>query len=545
MSFGPASCLLLAAALSLWSPPAGAQGETESAYGESIEVSVVNLEVFVTDRKGEPVTGLSREDFTVFEDGRPVEITNFYAEKSAAAAAPPGGEAVAVRPAEQRLRLVVFVDDVNTEARNRALILDRLTAFLRRELKPGDEVMVVRYGTSLEIRQPFTGDPRTTEATVAAIKELPADLERREQSRDTLYEQIFDTMEEVGGWNEAIEGQFRIYAEHEERLVAGALHALDAVVGWLGGVAGRKAILYVSDGIPLSPGDDVFQWASFRSPYRAGSRMSALSAQPYDATDRFRRVTARASRNRVAIYPIEAAGTRTVRGTMLQEIVVSNRQNGLRFLAEDTGGRAMLNAADPGTALGLLAEDLTSFYSLGYRPPRPGDLAEHKVEVRVAVKGAQVRHRQWYRDKPLAEAVAERTAAVMRFGPEDNPLDAVLEIGDQAPGAGGVLVPLRVRVPLGKLYLTPTATGRAASLRLFVVASGGGTTTPVKETRTLSVEIPAGEAEQAGRREYVHEVGLTLAPGAWAVGVGVRDEAGGIVAYLRKDLTVGADPAGR
>jgi VWFA-related protein len=536
---------VLAAVLALCPSSASSQGTAaEEPFAETIEVSVVNLDVFVTDKKGVPIAGLAREDFTVFEDGRPVEITNFYSEGPAPHAAPGGGTPrAAARPPEQQLRLVVFVDDVNTEPRNRSVILDRLTGFLRRELKPGDEVMVVRYAKSLDIRQPFTADPATTEATVAAIQRLSADLDGRELSRDTLWEQIFETMEAVGGWNEAIEGQFRIYADHEERVLVGALNALDAVVGWLGGVAGRKAILYVSDGLPLAPGDDVFQWASFRSPYRAGQRMSALSGQPYDATERFRKVTARASRNRVAIYPIEVGGTRTVRGTMLQEIIVTNRQNGLRFLADDTGGRAMLNAADPGAALELLAEDLSTHYSLGYRPQRSGDEVEHKVEVQVAAKGAQVRHRRWYQDKPLSETIAERTAAVMRFGPEDNPLAAVLEIGQQTPDDGGLLVPLRVRIPLAKLYLVPTATGKAARLRLFVVASGGGTTTPVKVTRTLTVDVPAAEVEQAARREYVHDVGMTLQPGAWAVGVGIRDEEGATVAYLRKELTVAAGPA--
>ena len=40
----------------------------------------------------------------------------------------------------------------------------------------------------------------------------------------------------------------------------------------------------------------------------------------------------------------------------------------------------------------------------------------------------QVRYRQWYRDKTAGEAVAERTLATMRFGTEDNPLGATLEI---------------------------------------------------------------------------------------------------------------------
>src|SRR5215212_1807061 len=74
---------LLAALLS--SLPAAAQAPAspdtpgEETFFESIDVQVVNFEVFVTDRQGQRVSGLTREDFEIAEDGKPVEISNFYA----------------------------------------------------------------------------------------------------------------------------------------------------------------------------------------------------------------------------------------------------------------------------------------------------------------------------------------------------------------------------------------------------------------------------------------------------------------------------------
>jgi hypothetical protein len=41
-------------------------------------------------------------------------------------------------------------------------------------------------------------------------------------------------------------------------MVAGSLNALDSVVSWLAGVPGRKAVLYVSDGLPITPGLDLY-----------------------------------------------------------------------------------------------------------------------------------------------------------------------------------------------------------------------------------------------------------------------------------------------
>src|SRR5436309_10532217 len=124
---GLALGLLLVPALShaAGEPPAG------ESFKESIEVSVVNLDVYVTDKKGQPVTGLKKEDFQVLEDGRPVEISNFFAEsrgtEPAAPAASGGpGQSAPERPVSQRLRLVVFVDDVNLTAANRIRILQNV-----------------------------------------------------------------------------------------------------------------------------------------------------------------------------------------------------------------------------------------------------------------------------------------------------------------------------------------------------------------------------------------------------------------------------------
>ncbi|MEA2605164.1 MAG: hypothetical protein QOF89_6156 [Acidobacteriota bacterium] len=539
--FGPLAVAL--GCLSLSVVPLRAQEPApDDSFGEEIQVNVVNLDVFVSDRQGKPLEGLKVEDFEVTEDGRPVKITNFFTEKRQAAA--PADKA-AERPQDQRLRLVLFVDDVNIGPGSRGRILDRLSGFLRQELAPGDEVMLIRYAQKLDIRRPFTTDLGQIESDIAVLRGLSSDMKSYEASRDHAIDDIIDAIYAGDGWGPMAEGRIRAWAEQESAVVKGALAALDGVVSWLAGVPGRKAILYVSDGLPLTPGNDLFTWASMRSGFRGGRRISGMSGQEFDLSKRFREVTSHASRNRITIYPIEAYGTRVVRGTAIQEVLVSNRQNGLRFLAQDTGGRAMLNASDPQSALRLMGEDLTTYYSLGYTPERPGDEVEHKIEVKVKVKGAQVRHRQWYRDKPVGEAVAERTLAVMRFGPEDNPLGASLEIQPAKEQNGMMMVPVRVKVPIAKLYLQAKDKARAGRLRLYIVASTGGATTPVKETKVVTVELPETEAAAGSAREYVHDVGIPLKAGTWSIGVAVRDELAATTSYLRKDFTIPEDQKGR
>ncbi len=540
----------LALGLLLAPIPSHAAGEAPAgeSFKESIEVSVVNLDVYVTDKKGQPLTGLKKEDFQVFEDGKPVEISNFFAESrgtepASPASSGPGPSVAPERPVSQRLRLVVFVDDVNLTPANRMRILQSVGHFLHAELKPGDEVMLVRYDQQLSIRRQFTSDLKVVDADIEEILKLPSDVRHYEKSLADAIQKI--NFSRSGGEmvGTVVEGAISSWAGEESIMAQGSLDALDSVVSWLAGVPGRKAILYVSDGLPLTPGLDLFTIYA-RAPQGSSSteHIDEMTAQKFDLTTRFRQLTSHASRNRVTFYPIESFGTRRMDSSLFESAALANRQAGVRFLAEDTGGRALVNAADVPGALAKVSEDFETYYSIGYQPRRPGDEAEHKIEVKVKARGAQVRYRQWYRDKPVGETIAEATLAVMRFGPEDNPLGAGVEvIPDKKPGETLV----RIKVPVAKLFLQPNGATRQGQLRLYVVASGEGSMTPVRQTKQVTVEVPEAEAAAGSRKEYTHEISIPLKPGYYAIGVGVRDELAATTSYLRRDFTAGTGGGGR
>jgi len=528
-------------------PPLPAQETSaDESFSETIEVSVVNLDVYVTDKKGKPLTGLRREDFEVYEDGKPVEISNFSAESGGTGAAPaasapspipaPPGSAAVSSPEDQRLRLVVFVDDVNLTAANRSRILESVGKFLHKELKPGDEVMLIRYDQRLEVRRSFTSDVARLDADIAEMLKLPTDLRKYERSLNQAIQELYVSINGGEGFGPIAEASLSNWAGQESAIVWGSLTALDQVIGQLAGLPGRKAILYVSDGLPLVPGLDLFTifTRASRSP-EVSKRTPAMVAQKFDMTPRFRQVTAHASRNRITFYPIEASGTRQDEAVLFESVNLANRQNGLRFLAEDTGGRELFNAADVPAALARMSEDFSTWYSLGYQPRRAGDAAEHKIEVRVKPKGAQVRYRQWYRDKPTSERVAERTLAALRFGAEENPLDVKVEIG---PGKNPGETLVRVKVPIAKLFLESKEGSREGRLRLYVAAAGDASATPVRQTRLVTVSVPEAEAAAGSAREYTHEISIPLKEGAYSLGIGVRDELAASTSYLKRDFKV-------
>jgi hypothetical protein len=124
-------------------PPAPAIGAGD--FFESIDVSVVNVDVYVTDKKGNRVNGLTRDDFEILEDKKPMAITNFYAvdegrpvptAEELANPAPPGPAAVPGMPPEipedQRLHLVVYIDNFNIHPFSRNKTFTALREFCAR-----------------------------------------------------------------------------------------------------------------------------------------------------------------------------------------------------------------------------------------------------------------------------------------------------------------------------------------------------------------------------------------------------------------------------
>ena len=81
---------------------------------ERIEVSVINVDVTVTDGAGHPVSGLSREDFEVFEDGRAQKITNYYTIENAAVRITRGDSSAAEEAGDLqqfRRKVVLMIDN--------------------------------------------------------------------------------------------------------------------------------------------------------------------------------------------------------------------------------------------------------------------------------------------------------------------------------------------------------------------------------------------------------------------------------------------------
>ena len=528
---------------------------TDEPFFERVAVNIVNVEVYVTDEDGNPVTDLTIEDFEVHEGRRPVEVVNFYrvtnglAEVAATPAPAPTDETAATETAEtetvemqlveqqvpesQRLHLIVYVDNFNIHPLNRNRVFSRLRSFLHDNVKRGDEVMLASYDRSLHIRQPFTADSTRVNQELFALENTTGYAVEREAERSEAVRKIYEAKTLNGALRDAAE-----YSNNAQFELRESIDGLVEMVDSLAGLPGRKMLLHVSDGLPMVPGQSLYQAVQQRF-----ADISALGeAITRDESRNFMRLISRANSNRISFYTIDAGGLRTrsgfgaenraantshVIGTAVDSVHTKNLRDTLLLMANRTGGQAVFNTNDVSAGLERFARDFDNYYSLGYRAPIEERGRYHKIEVRLKEKhrGWRLRHREGYRDKSPDVKVSDAMASFLVHGYQTNPLGVRVELGQQIPDEDGmVAVAIRVRIPLAKIVLLPRPGRHEGRLSVYlIVADEKGRQSPRQEL-PLEVQIPEESLEMALADDVTRIINATMRPGDHRLVIAVRDE---------------------
>ncbi len=554
-------CLLamLAGPACLAAEEPGAAGP-EEVFGETVQVNVVNVEVYVTDKSGEPVTGLAAEDFELFENGKPVGVSNFYAVEGGhrLEEPSPGGADPAASiemelptltttvPEDQRLRLVVYIDNYNLRALERKRVLERLGRFLRSDLRPHDRVMLVTYDGSLNIRHPFTSDAAFIAEQLLELETFRVAGAQYDSFRRSILKGI-----DQGESRSAALSAIHPYAEQILHDLNNSIDGLKSMVEVLAGLPGRKAVLYVSSGLPMVAAGDLY--SAVQENFDTVAGLSELHI--YDASRRFEQLGIQANAQEVTFYTLDAGGLRLYASKSAEEEGLdsdrlslhidseqqANLQAPLYFLADRTGGRAILNRNDILPALADVAADFRNYYSLGYAPGHTGDGRFYTIKVRVKRKGVNVRHREGYRDKSASAQMSDATRAALVHAFEDNPLGVEVGFGTgERQSRNSHLVTMQVRIPVGKLVLVPVDAGHhLARVRLFIAAMDeDGDLSEVQEA-PLGIKIPNEAVEAARGEHWLYNHQLIMRDGRQRVALGVRDEIGAVESVLYRSHRVG------
>jgi VWFA-related protein len=416
-------CLLLAI---ISSPlPAQSPQEAEQVAGLSIRVSsrLVLVDVVVTDKHGQPVLGLKPTDFTVTEKGKPQKISVFTppnqsGTKPAARTLAPG--VYSNRP-EYRAPggppTVILLDAANTPLAEQTNARTQMLKWVIDEYRPGDRVAVFALTEKLVLLSDFTDDPqvllsvlRQYVAQKSALNSTPsAPIAPAEIRAPGVSESYIRT---VGELADVHQGELHRVAGHRADITAAAMRSLVRI---LGGIPGRKNIIWLTAGFPFTlvthatgqeaTGShmndeqlaaiinlDTSQDAQVNAAETGGFETGLDSGQQQLHASAIRDIAAQFASSQIAIYPVDVTGL--LPGTEPDSF---NRQQTMKDMAKETGGQAFVNRNDLHRSIEQAFADQSASYTVGYYPEdKKWDGGYRTISVKVNHEGVEVRHRRGY-----------------------------------------------------------------------------------------------------------------------------------------------------
>jgi VWFA-related protein len=538
----------------------------------NVDVTVTNIDVVVTDSKGNRIRNLAKEDFDVYEDGKLQPLTNFYAvdggkvvyfgneavpgEASTpaplAAATPAPASEPALEPVDPavaplpvpRTRIVIFIDNLSLQPFNRNRVLRNVQTWVRENVKDNVEAMVVTWDRSLKVRRKFTNDGREVSDILKQQEDLSTLGQTRLSERADIIRRIDDTKSETEAFAEA-----RQYALSYKNDIDFTVDALKKTIDQLAGVEGRKILLHLSEGLPQSPGAEL--WKYVQDKFR--TQTGGLSQFEFDKTAAYLGIIRAANAAGVSMYMVDASGlsidsgisaeNRTTETKIDSFVERTNLQSMIQLMAEETGGKAILNRNDVIGPLNEMRGDYTSYYSVGYRSLKSGGERPRKVQVTMKKKGLKARSRRSYVEKGLETRITEAVTSALYFAREDNPLAVGVEVGQAAPAdAQNYLVPIRIRVPFSRITLLPEGPiARGRVIVYFIVVDSEGKQSELAN-QIVPVEVDAKELGNLSRRDFVYDVRLLMIPGGQRLSLAVRDEPTNTVSYVQQSVFVSVLP---
>ncbi len=518
----PTMLTILFAALLPLSASYAQESKKLEAFGEEIDVRVLNLEVAVTDKDGGHVEALGPGDFRLIVDGNVVPIEYFSeirygssidlrtAEAVAAGSAStaPTAAVPAAAPGEVvGTSFLLFVDNYFGVARDRRIVLENIIETIPR-LGPKDRMAVVSFdGRKLNLVGNWeTSHPAIIRNLRQAIATKSGGLQRRAEL-DQYELQLRRTGS--GLIEESLENTKVEYVRVLSRQVDTVVKAATAAMRAMAKPPGRKVMLLTSGGWPddpssfaVGPDPKIRNRTQRFSPRAAFDDLAGTANKlgytinTIDMAGRQNRQSVNASNGTLVGDDFSQQAPSTVEdgpagpgpadppptseqltGQLLDDVILAfsatdGREQAVEgpliALAKETGGQAMINSFRA-TALPRTLEGTSSYYWLGYTPTWARDDKEHKVRVQVLRPDVKTRSRRSFRDLSRQSEVTMMVESNLLFDTDLRGYSMAATLGEAKPKRGKkVELPLSLEIPMDQLLMLPVAGGFEANLELRI-----------------------------------------------------------------------------
>ena len=328
------------------------------------------MDVVVTDKQGQSVPGLRKDDFHVSEDGVPQIVTSFEEHKGAAPnemKLPPMPPNVftnfpTIRGADSVN--VLLLDLLNAQLQNQAFVRQQVLKYLG-EVPAGTRLAVFALGSNLRIVRGFTTDFSGLSAALEDKKlgvspevsrNLPTEANQysdaeilRQMRRSQAAPSAIDAMESF---------QRDEAAERANARIEVTLQAFQQIARYLSAIPARKNLIWFSDNFPVSFSPDTRGRAPKNQEHVQKTSDMLTAAQ-------------------VAIYPVSALGvlgdptfdaSKLARSRRELEARLSANQIAMETMAGETGGRAFYSTNALSDAVKDAVGNGSHYYTLAYSP---------------------------------------------------------------------------------------------------------------------------------------------------------------------------------
>ena len=466
---------------------------------------LVQVNVIVQNKQGEPVEGLKKEDFTIQDQGKEQKVATF----SANSAAPRDSFPASILPPNvftnrigQTGRTpgsvaVILFDALNTSIQEQVYARQQVVKFLS-QLQPQDHAAIYVLTSRLIVLNEFTQDSSSllraieqlrgySSAPLDASKPVPID-----QGTFAVKTPESDEMaSRLKGFLEAADGQISDFANINRAETTTS--AIEAIANHVARIPGRKSLVWVSGSFPMTIGFD-------------GETLSQPGREQRSFREELEHAARALNQANMAIYPVDARGLMTSprfsaannsrfdpRSPMRDLNPDQNVIDTMIVLADRTGGRASYNTNDIGGAVGRALADGQYTYTLGFYPTHgKWDGKFHELKVHVNEKGLTLRFRKGYFASPdppngPTESQAALDAAIASPVEWTN-LD--VEVTLKAFEASSRTLEIQVAMDTHELLLEPKNGRWSGKLYLLFGQLGAGDKgiTSVKETLTMNLK---------------------------------------------------------
>ena len=536
-------CLAVTAVLFLFAA-APAKRPAIPSLGETIEVSIANVDVIVTDRDGHRVHGLTQADFEIYEAGKLQPISNFAEYRGTASPAAAGtiGTAAGAENADaapaQRRTLAIFLERFRLQNFRVDPFIASIKQLVRKTIRPGDAVSLIWFDEGAKLRLKATDDVAAVERELDAIaRECIGPLDDKAAPVNAEMQNMI-AFEQAGAAMAAAHGMPRASTDPATMVTFAArssalrarvemnrrVAAINAVLHGLAGVEGKKTLLLAARRLGEFSGAEFYYMAGVANGILPPGERDAL-----DNRDQIKGLIANANAAGVTVYPVYPSGLdeHSSDPTVpdVSPNVLMNETAMLEQIAQKTGGLTSYGTADIVKLLPAVADDATDYYSLAYRVTTHHEDASRAIVVKTKDPSLRVRARREFVEKSDDSLMHDRIVAALYDEWRDSPVKLTATLGEpKASGRNRRSAPLKVLIPIRALTLLPQNDKHAGAFTVYLISGGtlGEVSDVTRQTQTF--EVPAADLNRAMASHFTYQFDLNIRAGTQSVAVGVLDE---------------------